>query len=676
PPSSRSWADDPRANRTSSASDALEALSHSPRAESPPPMRSAPTTDLSPLPLGSGGSSSFGADGAPPFGVDGPSSLGVQAQPFGRQISISDDEPPSVAPALPDVAPGVATTLVSDAALTGLMTALAPHAGPSPAATLAHGAGVAPAASAGSSLKETLASSVGSSPAETLASRAGSSPAVTLASNPSPAPGDPKATLLAGSSPAVTLASNPSPAPGNPKATLLAGSSFVPVVGPGIIEASGRDASFDRFARAGASSLDLPVPSGEDASFDLVAETKKPITPLVVVTPDQEMKPVALGGLTDADATPLAPAVFDPDAPRAPSPVPSDPPGRGADLVLPLAQRKGTPPALPPVAEPKPMPLSEQQVSVPAHRPPSSRSDHSRILPSVIVDVASEYVALVERVLAGPDEEAETQLLRAGGYAMPAIMAKFPGPIAIEPERLEAAVLPRVAECGPVIRLIASQRRTALPFVLSHVEGPDADARFWATYLLTELVYPDAIDAAIGRTFDEDPRVRRVARSAARALAEVHAQPVVERLGEIANTQAATRRVQAIEALGETREPSAVPVLLPLLEEDIDDVVAAARAALVAITQQDFGRDTDRWLGWWEENRGRHRLEWLIDSLMHEQRALRGSASEELRTITKEYFAYYDDLPKRERERAQSRYREWWENIGRVRFSRASTRGG
>jgi hypothetical protein len=60
---------------------------------------------------------------------------------------------------------------------------------------------------------------------------------------------------------------------------------------------------------------------------------------------------------------------------------------------------------------------------------------------------------------------------------------------------------------------------------------------------------------------------------------------------------------------------------------------------------------------------------------MHDQRALRGAASEELRTITKEYFAYYDDLPKRERERAQLRYREWWDNIGRVRFSRASTRG-
>lgn len=411
-----------------------------------------------------------------------------------------------------------------------------------------------------------------------------------------------------------------------------------------------------------------------------VDENLGAITPLVVVTPDAEMKPVPLASVLEAngveafdlDATPVVPPVFDPDAPPRSS---SAPGSIAPEPVLSLAQRKGAPPVLPPVTEAKPMPMSEQQVSVPAHRPPSSRSDHSRILPSVIVDVASEYVTLVDRVLAGPDEDAETDLLRAGGYAMPAIMAKFPGPIAIEAERLDSGQLPRVAECGPVIRLIASQRRTALPFVLAHVEGADPESRFWATYLLTELVYPDAIDSAIARTFDEDTRIRRVARAATRALAEAHPQPVVERLGEIANTQSVFRRVQAVDALGETREPLAVPVLLPLLEEDADAVVTAARGALVMITQQDFGRDTDRWLSWWSENRTRHRIEWLIDSLMHDQRALRGSASDELRTITKEYFAYYDDLPKRERERAQSRYREWWENIGRVRFSRASTRG-
>ncbi len=419
-----------------------------------------------------------------------------------------------------------------------------------------------------------------------------------------------------------------------------------------------------------AGSLSRTLVAGEMPSLEGVISNPEPVAPLVVVTPDSEIKPVGPLPAPDLDPTPVAPPVIE-DADVAPTPSAAEP-------VLALAQRKGEPAPLPPQPEPKPMPPSEQQVSVPAHRPPSSRSDHSRVLPSVIVDVASEYVTLVDRVLAGSDEEAETALLRAGGYAMPAIMARFPGPITMEEDRLVSGILPRVAECGPIIRLIASQRRTALPFVLSHVESPDVECRFWATYLLTELVYADAIDPVISRVFDEEAKVRRVARAAARALAESHGMAVVERLGMIASDrrEPANRRLLAIEALGETREPLAIKALLPLLEEDASDITTATRQALVTVARQDFGLDVKRWTAWWEANKKRHRLEWLIDSLMHETRALRAAASEELRQITKEYFAYYDDLPKRERERAQARYREWWENVGRFRFSRASTRGG
>ena len=344
---------------------------------------------------------------------------------------------------------------------------------------------------------------------------------------------------------------------------------------------------------------------------------------------------------------------------------------------------------VPPVPESsgRPMPASEQQISVAAHRPPSSRSDHSRVLPSVIVDVASEYVGLVERVIVGAkpgasdsqsSDDAETELLRAGGYAMPAIMERFPGPVTIEPDRLTDGALPRVAECGPVLRLVASQRRTALPFVLSHVEDPDVEKRFWATYLLTELLYPDVLDPIVQRVFDAEPRIRRAARAAARAFAEGQPKAIVERLEVVAmdGGESLDRRALAVEALGEMREALAVPSLIRLLDDPNAQVAAAVRVALTSITRHDFGPSSQKWQPWWDGNKDRHRLEWLIDALMHEQAALRASAGEELKTLTKEYFGYYDDLPKRERERAQSRYREWWNTVGRVRFTRsASPRG-
>jgi HEAT repeat protein len=256
-------------------------------------------------------------------------------------------------------------------------------------------------------------------------------------------------------------------------------------------------------------------------------------------------------------------------------------------------------------------------------------------------------------------------------------MEKFPGPIAVEPLTLDAT-LPRVAECGPILRLVASQRRTAVPYVLSLVDDDDADKRFWATYLITELVYPDAIDATVRRVFDDDARVRRVARLAARALAEAHPAAVIDRLSPTVQDKIGKKdhRMLAIDTLGETREPLAVLALVPVLSDKSSEISAAARAALTTVTRQDFGTDSKKWEVWWANNKDRHRIEWLIDALTHEQASLRSTAAEELKTITKEFFGYHDDLPKKEREKAQARYREWWAQVGRVRFSRAqSTRG-
>ena len=418
--------------------------------------------------------------------------------------------------------------------------------------------------------------------------------------------------------------------------------------------------------------------SADDLDVDVVDSDATPLSPAVAFTPGEAhvVKPIApgvveLAPLSKPPETPWPKALDEvPGALAAPSAAPSP-------RVVPPVPSSG-----------RPMPVSEQQISVAAHRPPSSRSDASRVLPSVIVDVASEYVDLVNRVLgesaanrqegAPTADDAEAELVRAGGYAMPAIMTRFPGPVTIERDRLADGPLPRVAECGPILRVIASQRRTALPFVLSHVEDPDPEKRFWATYLLTELVYPDVIEPILSRVFDAEPRVRRAARAAARAYAEVQPQAIVERLELVAmdGGEPKERRTLAIEALGETREPLAIPALMPLLDDPNVEVVAAVRSALTVIARQDFGVTSAKWTAWWEQNRERHRLEWLIDALMHEHAALRAAAGEELKTITKEYFGYYDDLPKRERERAQSRYREWWNSVGRVRFSRASSSRG
>jgi HEAT repeat protein len=230
----------------------------------------------------------------------------------------------------------------------------------------------------------------------------------------------------------------------------------------------------------------------------------------------------------------------------------------------------------------------------------------------------------------------------------------------------------RVAECGPVLRLIAGQRRAALPFVLPLVGDGEAMRRYWATFLVTELAYPEAVDPVVPRLFDFDPAVRRVARLAARAVAEVAPEALMERLVRYFRDPSLTteRRIGMIETLGELRERLAVPLLIEALGDVEEPVAAAARRALMTVTRQDLGRDAKRWQAWWAQNGGRHRVEWLIDALMHEVPAIRRAAGDELKAATKEYFGYYDDLPRKDREKAQQRYREWWANDGRLRFQR------
>jgi HEAT repeat protein len=129
-------------------------------------------------------------------------------------------------------------------------------------------------------------------------------------------------------------------------------------------------------------------------------------------------------------------------------------------------------------------------------------------------------------------------------------------------------------------------------------------------------------------------------------------------------------RAAAMRVMGELRAPALVPDLVRALGDGDETVVDAAQQALVQVTRQDMGTDARRWLRWWEQNAPRNRVEWLIDSLTHEISEIRRAAGDELKSVTKEYFGYANDLPPRDRERAQQRYRDWWVTEGRTRLRR------
>jgi hypothetical protein len=316
-----------------------------------------------------------------------------------------------------------------------------------------------------------------------------------------------------------------------------------------------------------------------------------------------------------------------------------------------------------------PPPPPSAAIAVPAHAPPS-RHIESPVVPSVIVDFEHELGTLVDRVADGTaDEQVEGELLRQGERAMRVIMARFPGPLTIERSRITTMpVPPRPSECGPILRLVTRERKVALPFVLERLTHPDAEVRGWATHVLCELPYTEAIDPLVLRLRDMDLGTRVSAAHALAAVGRMSPEPVRTAVLHLAHSADSIDRAAAARAMAELRDASLVPDLVRALADGDEAVESEAHQALVQVTRQDFGLDARPWLRWWELNASRHRVEWLIDSLTHEIAEVRRAAGEELRAASKEYFGYAADLPPRDRERAQQRYRDWWVTEGRARM--------
>jgi hypothetical protein len=323
-------------------------------------------------------------------------------------------------------------------------------------------------------------------------------------------------------------------------------------------------------------------------------------------------------------------------------------------------------------AEEPEVPPPSSAIAVPLHSPPHGRTAPAEELPTVIVDLEEELSTMVDRVLSGEaDDSAEAELLRQGERAMRVLMARFPGPVTFERARIASMPNPpRASECGPLLRLVARERKVALPFVLERLSDPDPETRGWATHLLCELAYDEAIPHVLARLRDPDACTRASAVQAIAAVARASPDEVRDAIKDLAVSADSADRAGAFAAMARLRQPAFVPDLMRALADGDERVVAAAHEALVQVTWQDFGSDALPWLKWWEQNGSLHRIEWLIDSLTNEVSEIRRGAGEELRAMTREYFGYSNDLPPRDRERAQQRYRDWWITEGRTRFRR------
>ena len=309
-----------------------------------------------------------------------------------------------------------------------------------------------------------------------------------------------------------------------------------------------------------------------------------------------------------------------------------------------------------------------------APAPPPTGPDGA--LPSVIVDVGDDVEQLVAALRdAGPEEEMVIlPLLGVGEAALPALAREFPGNLWFDRNEPHARI-PFGRDVSPVARTFVAFGQRSVPYLIPLLDDDDPDRRYYATLLAAEFVHPDLVQPVGRRLFDSDPGTRSGAYRALSVLyaCEVQFMQLIERLRASARDGRRLQpQVTSIEALGRLRDADSFEFFVSLLESPEADVVGAAHASLVRLSCQDFGTHKKKWTTWFDKHSGHHRVEWLIDGLMHSDERLRRRASDELKHLTQEYFGYEPGLPKKAREAAQQKYRVWWSRVGFRMFVQAN----
>ena len=142
---------------------------------------------------------------------------------------------------------------------------------------------------------------------------------------------------------------------------------------------------------------------------------------------------------------------------------------------------------------------------------------------------------------------------------------------------------------------------------------------------------PATLAALADRALDPDPDVAAAACAAlGNRRRDPAARQAAEKLRRALLSGISARASRAALAIGALRDADAIPLLIQVLETSEPETARLSADALAAITLQRLGPDARRWLGWWKENRGRGRAEWLFSGLTSADRETRVAASVEL----------------------------------------------
>ena len=242
----------------------------------------------------------------------------------------------------------------------------------------------------------------------------------------------------------------------------------------------------------------------------------------------------------------------------------------------------------------------------------------------------------------------------------------FPGKLKVDRFDLGGRHL-KAAQHGPVLDLAVRLGVHAAELLIDKMRDGRKEVRYYATLCASESRPDAAAMTLVERLFDPDYGVREVALEGLMGYPVRSLDEALEIARRALHSEDLDKIKTASSALAALSDVRAIPDLLDVHGRGGDAAVAVGKA-LIGLTKQDFGINNKKWRQWWDRNRRKNRIEWLLDGLAARDPDIRRSSAEDLRKATGEYFGYHHDLPKREREVARQRWTEWWNQTGRLRF--------
>ncbi|GAB4303543.1 MAG: hypothetical protein Kow0090_19130 [Myxococcota bacterium] len=309
---------------------------------------------------------------------------------------------------------------------------------------------------------------------------------------------------------------------------------------------------------------------------------------------------------------------------------------------------------------PAPTPSEPLRLAVPSLEKPEKKDEASaeKLSPEQVSQLIIEILRQPEAHLT----PSYKKIIKNFKAALPIIIDLFPGPLVIDPYTQDLYEIPNVEEHGIVLRMLVDIGKPAILHILPLLTSPDVTIRRYAVYLFSKIYSPHILPDITQRLFDRDPKTRILA---SEVLKKYRWKPefaaVIKILENALSAEHPEKvRVAAIN-LGRFRAEETIENLVEMLDNEREPIREAAAEALREICKQDFGINKGRWKKWHKQNADKPRVAWLIEGLFHKNEDIRFTSNEELLEITKRDFGFYYSAPKKERDIAAKKWKEWYE---------------